>query len=78
MLGSSRPEVICQKGALKISQNSQGITYARVSFLRKLQDACEFSKIFGGKCSLFNDFIRKENILKATTTVNKKETYVHP
>ena len=45
MLGSSLPEV---KVAFKISQNSQGNTCAGVSFLRKLQDACEFSEFFTG------------------------------
>ena len=36
---SSRPEVFCGKGALKISQNSQENTCARVSFCswRRLQ-----------------------------------------
>ena len=34
---SSRPEVFCKKGFLKISQNSQENTCARVSFLIKLR-----------------------------------------
>ena len=36
---NSRPEVFCKKGVLKISQNSQESTCARVSFFIKLQ-AC--------------------------------------
>ena len=31
---NSRPEVFCKKGVLKISQNSQESTCARVSFLK--------------------------------------------
>ena len=34
---SSRPEVLCAKGSLKISQNSQENTSVRVSFFIKLQ-----------------------------------------
>ena len=34
---SSRPEVFCKKVLLKISQNSQENTCAKVSFLIKLQ-----------------------------------------
>ena len=34
---SSRPEVFCEKVFLEISQNSQGNTCARVSFLTTLQ-----------------------------------------
>ena len=52
---------------------------------------CEFPEIFKGKffagylqtatskCSLLHDFSEKKNvILKATTTVNQKETCVYP
>ena len=43
--GSSCSEVFCKKGVLRILQNSQENTYARVSFLIKLQaeaEACNF------------------------------------
>ena len=39
------PEVFCKKGVVKISQNSQENTCARVSFLIELQtEACNFIK----------------------------------
>ena len=42
---SSRPEVFCKKGVLKISENSQENTCARDSFLIKFQaQACNFIK----------------------------------
>ena len=42
---SSHPEVFCEKGVLKIWENSQEDTCARVSFLIKLQaGACKFIK----------------------------------
>ena len=42
---SSRPVMFCKKVFLEISQNSQGNTCARVSFLIKLQaEACNFIK----------------------------------
>ena len=37
---SSRPELFCKKGVLRISQNSQESTCARVSFLIKFQASC--------------------------------------
>ena len=46
MLGSSHPEVFCKKVAFKNFENSQGNAYAGVFFLRKLQDACKFFRIF--------------------------------
>ena len=42
---NSRPEVFCKKGVLKISQNSQESTCARVCFLIKLQ-ACSPATLF--------------------------------
>ena len=42
---SNHAEVFCNKGLLKISENSQENTCTRVSFLRKLQSsACNFIK----------------------------------
>ena len=45
---SSRPEVFCKKGVLKISQNSQENTCPRASFLETLAQvfSCEFCEIF--------------------------------
>ena len=45
MYRSSRPELLCKKVLLEISQNSQENTCARVSFLIKLKaKACNFIK----------------------------------
>ena len=41
---SSRPVVFCKKGVLRISQNSQEKTCARVSFLVSSYEFCEISK----------------------------------
>ena len=41
---SSRPEEFCKKVFLEISKDSQENTCARVSFLIKLQAACNFIK----------------------------------
>ena len=43
---NSRPEVFCEKGVLRNSQNSQENTCARVSFLIKLQAAPDITSGF--------------------------------
>ena len=52
---SSRPEVFCTKGVLKISRNSQENTCARVSFLNKVADLGEtLAQVFSyGFCEIF-------------------------
>ena len=44
MFRSSPPHVLCEKVFLEISQNPQDNTFARASFLIKLQACCNFIK----------------------------------
>ena len=84
ILESSHPEV---KVALKILENSQENTCAGAFFLRKLQNArkyfpgqffCRTSANSHLSAFLISWLLRKDNILKTTTTVNQNETCVHP
>ena len=67
-----------------MAQNSQGNTCAGVSFLRKLQDACKFSKIFKSNffaghlqtatsdCSLFHNFQKRKPYFKSNSNCKSK------
>ena len=74
-------EVFCkEKVFLEISQNSQGNTCTRASFLIKLQAACNFFKIkkrleqmFSCKFSEFSKSTFSAEHLKTTSSV-----FVHP
>ena len=75
------PEVFYRKKAfLKISQNSQKNTYARVSFLIKLQThACNFIKketlaqVFSCEfCKIFKKTFFTENFLKTASAIQKR------
>ena len=78
---SSHQRCTVKKVLLKISQNSQENTCARVSFLIKLQaEACNFIKketlaqVFSCEfCEIFkNTFFRRTPLVAASVTINMK------